>query len=141
MTKRSSFVFGLSGLAVRSARACGGERGQARRLLLPDYRFLGARPASPVALLTRLIWHESNFQADAVSPGLARGIAQFMPATAAERRLANPASSIAAARRAEPVVLDDSADDAVFLYTAVAVLERADHGRLPEGAAMWEYIR
>jgi hypothetical protein len=44
----------------------------------------------PSAFLTRLIWQESNFQSDAVSPAGARGIAQFMPSTAAERGLANP---------------------------------------------------
>ena len=44
----------------------------------------------PVAFLTRLIWQESNFQPDVVSPAGARGIAQFMPGTAAERGLANP---------------------------------------------------
>jgi hypothetical protein len=44
----------------------------------------------PVTFLTRLIWQESNFQPDAISPVGARGIAQFMPGTAAERGLANP---------------------------------------------------
>jgi hypothetical protein len=44
----------------------------------------------PVAFLTRLIWQESNFQADAVSPAGARGVAQFMPSTAGARGLANP---------------------------------------------------
>jgi Transglycosylase SLT domain len=44
----------------------------------------------PVAFLTQLIWQESNFRPDAVSPVGARGIAQFMPGTAAERGLANP---------------------------------------------------
>jgi Transglycosylase SLT domain len=44
----------------------------------------------PVAFLTGLIWQESNFRPDAVSPVGARGIAQFMPAVAAERGLANP---------------------------------------------------
>ena len=44
----------------------------------------------PAAFLTQLIWQESNFQPDAVSPVGARGIAQFMPATAAERGLADP---------------------------------------------------
>jgi hypothetical protein len=44
----------------------------------------------PTAFLTRLIWKESTFQADAVSPKGAQGIAQFMPGTAALRRLADP---------------------------------------------------
>jgi hypothetical protein len=44
----------------------------------------------PVVFLTRLIWQESNFHADAVSSAGARGIAQFMPATAGARGLADP---------------------------------------------------
>src|SRR5947209_16691164 len=44
----------------------------------------------PVVFLTRLIWQESNFQANAVSPAGARGIAQFMPGTASGRGLADP---------------------------------------------------
>jgi tetrahydromethanopterin S-methyltransferase subunit G len=46
--------------------------------------------ALPVEFLSRLIWQESSFRPDAVSPAGARGVAQFMPATAAERGLANP---------------------------------------------------
>ena len=44
----------------------------------------------PVDYFTRLLWSESRFQASAVSPAGAQGIAQFMPGTAAERGLANP---------------------------------------------------
>jgi len=44
----------------------------------------------PVAFLTRLIWRESAFRSQAVSPKGAQGIAQFMPGTAAERGLADP---------------------------------------------------
>ena len=44
----------------------------------------------PVAYLTRLIWQESAFRSQAVSPKGAQGIAQFMPGTAAERGLADP---------------------------------------------------
>ena len=46
--------------------------------------------AIPVGFLTRLIWQESGFQANAVSPAGARGIAQFMPGTADARGLADP---------------------------------------------------
>lgn len=44
----------------------------------------------PVAFFTRLIWKESRFRSDAVSPKGAQGIAQFMPGTAAERGLEDP---------------------------------------------------
>ena len=44
----------------------------------------------PVDYFTRLIWSESSFRASAVSPVGAQGIAQFMPATAAERGLLDP---------------------------------------------------
>lgn len=44
----------------------------------------------PVPLFTRLIWQESRFRTRAVSPVGAQGIAQFMPATAAERGLEDP---------------------------------------------------
>jgi Transglycosylase SLT domain/SPOR domain len=44
----------------------------------------------PLTFLTRLIWQESRFDAYAVSPAGARGIAQFMPGTAAWVGLQNP---------------------------------------------------
>ncbi|MEL6921730.1 MAG: lytic transglycosylase domain-containing protein [Pseudomonadota bacterium] len=44
----------------------------------------------PPAFFARLIWKESRFDARAVSPAGAQGIAQFMPATAERRALANP---------------------------------------------------
>jgi hypothetical protein len=44
----------------------------------------------PIAFLTRLVWRESRFLPDAISPKGAQGIAQFMPATAARRGLADP---------------------------------------------------
>src|SRR5271163_2396221 len=49
----------------------------------------------PLEFFARVIWQESRFRADAVGPvtrsGLrARGIAQFMPVTAAERLLHDP---------------------------------------------------
>lgn len=47
------------------------------------------RNGLPRAFLARLIWKESRFDADAVSPAGAEGIAQFMPATAKRRGLAD----------------------------------------------------
>ena len=44
----------------------------------------------PLEFLTRLIWQESRFDDFAISRAGARGIAQFMPATANEINLANP---------------------------------------------------
>jgi hypothetical protein len=50
----------------------------------------GARRAGlPVEFFTRLIWQESRFRTDAVSPKGAEGIAQFMPGTAALRGLSD----------------------------------------------------
>lgn len=50
----------------------------------------------PIGFFTRLIWKESRFQGDAVSPKGAQGIAQFMPYTAAERGLLDPFDPITA---------------------------------------------
>jgi soluble lytic murein transglycosylase-like protein len=49
----------------------------------------------PLEFFARVIWQESRFQSDAVGPltrrgQRAQGIAQFMPGTAAERRLLDP---------------------------------------------------
>jgi len=44
----------------------------------------------PPLFFARLIWQESRFRANAISPKGAQGIAQFMPGTAAMRGLADP---------------------------------------------------
>jgi hypothetical protein len=44
----------------------------------------------PFAFLTRLIWQESRFKAEAVSRAGAQGVAQFMPGTARLRAFGNP---------------------------------------------------
>jgi hypothetical protein len=44
----------------------------------------------PIDFFTRLIWQESQFKADAISPKGAQGIAQFMPTTARLNGLENP---------------------------------------------------
>jgi len=54
----------------------------------------------PVDFLTRLIWQESRFKPDVIGvstkDGRAEGIAQFMPATAAEHKLIEPFNPVEA---------------------------------------------
>src|SRR5438105_7034737 len=52
----------------------------------------------PEEFFTRLIWQESRFEAGAVSPAGAQGIAQFMPQTAAMRGLASAFEPLQALR-------------------------------------------
>lgn len=49
-----------------------------------------ARHRLPVDFFTRLLWKESRFRQNALSPKGAQGIAQFMPGTAALRGLSDP---------------------------------------------------
>ncbi len=50
----------------------------------------------PEEFFTRLIWQESRFRPKAVSPVGARGIAQFMPGTASDRKLDDPFDPVSA---------------------------------------------
>jgi Transglycosylase SLT domain len=52
----------------------------------------------PVEFFTRIIWQESRFDPEAVSPKGAQGIAQFMPQTASGRGLTNPFEPLQALR-------------------------------------------
>jgi len=49
-----------------------------------------SRHRLPIDFFTRLLWKESRFRQNALSPKGAQGIAQFMPGTAALRGLADP---------------------------------------------------
>jgi hypothetical protein len=60
----------------------------------------------PVEFFARVIWQESRFKARAVSPKGAEGIAQFMPATAEFRGLADPFDAIAALHKAAGYLAD-----------------------------------
>ena len=57
-----------------------------------------AENALPVEFFARVIWQESRFDMQAVSPKGAAGIAQFMPATASWHGLADPFDPIKALR-------------------------------------------
>ena len=60
----------------------------------------------PLDFFVRVIWQESRFNALAVSPKGAQGIAQFMPRTADWRRLGNP-FDVSAALKASASYLRD----------------------------------
>ncbi len=64
-----------------------GARSQGVCPLLDEIAF---KAGLPPVFFARLIWQESRFRADAVSPKGAQGIAQFMPGTARLRGLADP---------------------------------------------------
>jgi len=64
-----------------------GERATGVCPLLDD---IADKAGIPPLFFARLIWQESRFRANAVSPKGAQGIAQFMPGTADLRGLANP---------------------------------------------------
>jgi soluble lytic murein transglycosylase-like protein len=56
----------------------------------PTLERAAAENGLPVDFFVRVIWQESRFNALAVSPKGAQGIAQFMPRTADWRGLGNP---------------------------------------------------
>ncbi len=88
--------FGLLALFCGSFAPAGSENaatGEVESIEISVCRLIesSARTQSlPVAFLTRLIWQESSFRPNTISPAGAQGIAQFMPKTADERGLANP---------------------------------------------------
>jgi hypothetical protein len=93
----------------------------------------------PVAFLTRLIWQESSFRPDTISPAGAQGIAQFMPKTAYERGLANPFDPEEAIPKSAELLADlklrfGNLGLAAAAYNAGAARVAnwlADHGNLP----------
>lgn len=108
---QQAFTERLAATLGTSAAAGIGEAADAE--LGGDYKSEPARPLSreavcylmrevaieyelPEPLFTRLIWQESKFKPKAVSHVGAQGIAQFMPATAAERGLEDPFDPIQA---------------------------------------------
>jgi Transglycosylase SLT domain len=60
----------------------------------------------PIDFFTRLIWQESRFDPTAVSRAGAQGVAQFMPATASWRGLADPFDPLEAIAQAAKLLRD-----------------------------------
>lgn len=94
MLKRSTFpLLGLVALLCGSSALAGEGPGKAEPVETSVCRLIESSARTqglPVAFLTRLIWQESSFRSNEISPAGAQGIAQFMPKTADERGLANP---------------------------------------------------
>ena len=74
--------------------------------LCPTLEQAAAENGLPVDFFVRVIWQESRFNALAVSPKGAQGIAQFMPGTADWRGLSNP-FDVSAALKASASYLGD----------------------------------
>ncbi|PXA92586.1 glycosyl transferase [Caulobacter sp. D4A] len=81
----------------------------------------------PPEFFARLIWRESLFRANAVSPKGAEGIAQFMPGTAKIRGLAN-SFDVAAALAASARYLSDLRDRFGNLGLAAAAYNAGESG-------------
>ena len=95
----AALVFCLSGRAYADA---GPETDNALATLCGIVESSAKAEGLPVDLFTKLIWRESSFRPNAVSPAGAQGVAQFMPGTASERGLVDPfdpASAIPASAR------------------------------------------
>jgi hypothetical protein len=60
----------------------------------------------PIDFFTRLIWQESRFKPDAISPKGAQGIAQFMPATARSSGLEDPFNPLEAIAKSSQLLRD-----------------------------------
>jgi hypothetical protein len=100
------FVVALSLLvsgapASAQADAPGAQPPGPRGSICPTIEAAAQRNALPLDFFARVIWQESRFRPDEIGPitrhgTRALGIAQFMPSTAAERRLLDPFNPVEA---------------------------------------------
>jgi soluble lytic murein transglycosylase-like protein len=94
---------GLAGVP-RSEDPLGFRTEEPQRRELSTEEFCSALTAAaeasniPVPFFARLIWQESRFKLDQISPAGAQGVAQFMPRTASEVGLDNPFDPLKARR-------------------------------------------
>jgi hypothetical protein len=89
----AALVFCLSGPAHADA---GAETDNAVATLCGIVEASAKAEGLPANFFTKLIWRESSFRPNAVSPAGAQGVAQFMPGTANERGLIDPFDPAAA---------------------------------------------
>jgi hypothetical protein len=92
MTRTGTMLLSIVMLTATTP-SLAGEMGRRKPVEQTDCRVIEEAARAnliPAGLLTHLLWTESHFQTDAVSPKGALGVAQFMPQTADERGLSNP---------------------------------------------------
>jgi Transglycosylase SLT domain/SPOR domain len=89
----AALVFCMSGRAYADA---GPETDNALSTLCGIVESSARAEGLPADFFTKLIWRESSFRPNAVSPAGAQGVAQFMPGTANERGLIDPFDPAAA---------------------------------------------
>ena len=85
---RAAIVAGA--LALTAARPAVADPAAERQAVCQTIAAAAAMSGLPGGFLARLLWTESGFRSTATSPAGAEGVAQFMPATAAQRGLADP---------------------------------------------------
>jgi Transglycosylase SLT domain/SPOR domain len=90
----SALVFCLS--AEAASADAGAETDNALSTLCGIVESSARAEGLPADFFTKLIWRESSFRPNAVSPAGAQGVAQFMPGTANERGLIDPFDPAAA---------------------------------------------
>ena len=81
----------------------------------------------PVGFFIKLIWRESAFRPNAISPAGAQGVAQFMPGTAAARGLADPFDPASAIPASANIPTCRSMADLRAMPTSAAPLFSGDH--------------
>lgn len=99
-------VFATVAALAAPPEAAPGSSGAIENAVCPLVESAAQANHIPVGLLTRLIWTESRFRADVVSPKGAQGIAQFMPETAVARGLADPFDPEQAIPKAARLLVD-----------------------------------
>jgi hypothetical protein len=108
----AALVLWLSGRVVRAD--AGPETDNAIATLCGIVETSARTEGLPVGYFVKLIWRESGFRTDAVSPAGAQGVAQFMPGTASARGVAHKFGNLglaAAAYNAGETAVDNWLDD------------------------------
>jgi hypothetical protein len=112
-------------------------------VLCPELEAQANARALPADFFVRLIWKESRFNPQALSPKGAQGIAQFMPGTATERGLADPFDAMTAVEESAAYLADLAAEFGNVGLAAAAYNagpERVRNWLAGESTLPWETV-